>query len=723
MSINFPSSLDTLVNPSSSAGDTLLSVPHDTQHANANDAIEALEAKVGVDSSAVTTSLDYLVKNTSSSDPGHKHTLANGATDVTASATELNYVDGVTSAIQTQLDAKVDENAAITGATKTKITYDAKGLVTAGADATTADIAASTDKNYVTDAQAVVIGNTSGTNTGDQSVFQTIATSSGTSPVADTTTDTLNLSGGTGITVTGDSATDTVTIATTITQYTDEMAQDAVGGMVDTTLTYTDGTPELKVSNPVTPQTTGFTITAGTTPKTLTVALDANVSGTNTGDQTLPVKATGAEVDTGTDDAKFLTAKAVNDSHNVPSVSPGTSGNVLTSNGTDWTSAAPAASGSVATDAIWDAKGDLAVATGANTAVKQTVGSNGQILIANSAVTNGIQWQDLMDSMYRQAIINGNFDVWQRGTSIAGGTGGVITVYSADRWQTYNGSATSTYSRQDGTGVTGSRYCMRVQRNSGQTATTSMYLDQALETENSIKFRGIKVTLSFWARAGSNYSPASSILVSRISTGKGTDQNLLAGFTTQADQDQNNTLTTSWQKFTMTTSSVIASDITQLAVNFFCTPVGTASTNDYFEVAQVQLCAGDVALPFQPQSYDEVLDKCLRYCWVPDESGVAVDIAQGQAYNSTGATILFVFPKRMRIAPSLTATASDWKLNDPSTGTYDVTSIAIDGGNTVKTRERANCAVTVASGLTTNRPYLFRSDAGGTRVMVFNAEL
>ena len=69
--------------------------------------------------------------------------------------------------LQTALDGKVDENIAITGATKTKITYDAKGLVTSGADATTADIAASTDKNYVTDAQSVVIGNTSGTNTGD----------------------------------------------------------------------------------------------------------------------------------------------------------------------------------------------------------------------------------------------------------------------------------------------------------------------------------------------------------------------------------------------------------------------------------------------------------------------------------------------------------------------------------------------------------------------------
>jgi hypothetical protein len=69
--------------------------------------------------------------------------------------------------LQTALDGKVDENSAITGATKTKVTYDQKGLVTAGADATTADIASSTDKRYLTDAQLVVVGNTSGTNTGD----------------------------------------------------------------------------------------------------------------------------------------------------------------------------------------------------------------------------------------------------------------------------------------------------------------------------------------------------------------------------------------------------------------------------------------------------------------------------------------------------------------------------------------------------------------------------
>lgn len=59
---------------------------------------------------------------------------------ITATAAELNYTDGVTSGIQTQLDAKVDENAAITGATNTKITYDAKGLVTAGAQAAASDL-------------------------------------------------------------------------------------------------------------------------------------------------------------------------------------------------------------------------------------------------------------------------------------------------------------------------------------------------------------------------------------------------------------------------------------------------------------------------------------------------------------------------------------------------------------------------------------------------------
>jgi len=106
---NFPTSLDSITNPT--ASDKLNSPSHSSQHSTVNDAVEALEAKVGVNSSAVATRLDYLVKNASSSNPGHKHTLANGATDITATKDELNYSSGVTSAIQTQLNAKALKGA------------------------------------------------------------------------------------------------------------------------------------------------------------------------------------------------------------------------------------------------------------------------------------------------------------------------------------------------------------------------------------------------------------------------------------------------------------------------------------------------------------------------------------------------------------------------------------------------------------------------------------
>ncbi|MFN6013074.1 MAG: hypothetical protein ACK47F_00090, partial [Flavobacteriales bacterium] len=74
----------------------------------------------------------------------------------------------VTDTEKSTWNGKLTPNAPITGATKTKITYDTNGLVTSGADASTADISDSLNKRYVTDSQLVVIGNTSGTNTGDQ---------------------------------------------------------------------------------------------------------------------------------------------------------------------------------------------------------------------------------------------------------------------------------------------------------------------------------------------------------------------------------------------------------------------------------------------------------------------------------------------------------------------------------------------------------------------------
>ena len=88
--------------------------------------------------------------------------------------------DGTASGDQATVGAKWDvvhvegtgvvPNAPITGATKTRITYDSKGLVTTGEDATTADIADSLNRRYMTEAEKTVLDNTSGTNTGDETV-------------------------------------------------------------------------------------------------------------------------------------------------------------------------------------------------------------------------------------------------------------------------------------------------------------------------------------------------------------------------------------------------------------------------------------------------------------------------------------------------------------------------------------------------------------------------
>jgi len=249
--------------------------------------------------------------------------------------------------------------------------------------------------------------------------------------------------------------------------------------------------------------------------------------------------------------------------------------------------------------------------------------------------------------MARQAIMNGNFDVWQRGTTVALTT---TNNYTADRFYAETSTATDykTISRQDGTGVLGSNYCARIQRPSGRTTVNPIILSQALETTDSIKLRGKKLTLSFWARKGANFSAASDVLVAKIVTGKGTNQKLTS-FTTSADAvSENKTLTEEWQKFTITTPDAIASDITQIGIRFSFSPVGTASTNDYFEIAQMQLCVGEIALPFQPNSFEEELRACQRYY----ETGTT-EYLNYVSSGVSGLTRIF-FKVTKRVTPTVT---------------------------------------------------------------------
>ena len=248
-------------------------------------------------------------------------------------------------------------------------------------------------------------------------------------------------------------------------------------------------------------------------------------------------------------------------------------------------------------NAIVDAKGDLITATANDTPARLAVGSNGDTLVADSAATTGLRWQGTPSAS--NPIINSAMDVWQRGTSFAANY-----AYTADRWQAgrSGGTLNVTVSRQttsDTTNLPFIQYCARVQRDSGVTTTNTNHFGQNFETVNSIPFVGKTVTLSFYARAGANFSSASSTMTATLANGTGTDQNYLTGQYTNANTvaSYNATLTTTWQRFSF--NGTVPTNATELAIQFSNVPVGTAGAADYFEITGVQLDIGSVALPFR----------------------------------------------------------------------------------------------------------------------------
>lgn len=120
----------------------------DNEKMEGNPAISgATKCKITYDSKGLVTSGDDLSENDIPSLSISKISGITANVDeinildgVTASTNEINYLDGVNSSIQGQLDSKVNKNESITGATKCKITYDSKGLVTGGSDLNAGDI-------------------------------------------------------------------------------------------------------------------------------------------------------------------------------------------------------------------------------------------------------------------------------------------------------------------------------------------------------------------------------------------------------------------------------------------------------------------------------------------------------------------------------------------------------------------------------------------------------
>lgn len=280
-------------------------------------------------------------------------------------------------------------------------------------------------------------------------------------------------------------------------------------------------------------------------------------------------------------------------------------------------------------------------------------------------------------------IINGGFDIWQRGTSAT--IDAANTYKSADRWVAYKNNAGATESRQ-ASGLTGIQYCGRYQRNSGNTTTDQLWAYQTIETVNSIPLAGKTVTLSFYARKGANYSASSSALLVQLRSGTGTDQNALSGFTGSATPiNQNATLTTSWQRFSYT--GTLDSSVTQLGVVFIGTPTGTAGAADYYEITGVQLEEGSVATTFRrnANSLQGELAACQRYYFriTAGNGGAGVPLyAWGCAVNATLADFSFPLPVTLRTNAS--------SIDVSNIGVYSILNGTASGGSFTLSYTAAN---------------------------------
>jgi hypothetical protein len=294
--------------------------------------------------------------------------------------------------------------------------------------------------------------------------------------------------------------------------------------------------------------------------------------------------------------------------------------------------------------------GTLKVTTlqdGGSSTANITLDASGNATVGNNLTVTGTT--AMASSFKRNALINGNMQTWQRGTSAAGS----YPTYLADRWMNYRSVAGSTFSRQsvnDTTNLPNFQYCQRLQRDSGNTSTAAIYNSQSIETVNSIPLIGGSVTVSFYARAGANFSAASSNMNLEVVYGTGTDQNVIAGFTGQATSvATTKTLTTTWQRFTAT--GTVPSTATQLAVNLYFIPVGTAGAADYMEITGVQLEVGTKATPYEMQIYSDQLAQCQRYY-----RGSTPVVVNPVATPST------IFTNSMRTSPTITGGGTGFTL-------------------------------------------------------------
>jgi hypothetical protein len=324
-----------------------------------------------------------------------------------------------------------------------------------------------------------------------------------------------------------------------------------------------------------------------------------------------------------------------------------------------------------------DAKGDLITATADNVPARLAKGADGTVLVADSTTSTGLAWQPYGAQVVagKNKLINGAFDIWQRGVTFSPGS--ITNSYGGDRWKcTYDDSLSGiTMSRVDIADLNlGFKYAVSLKNTAGSRANGNVRLQQAFETHDTHMMRGKTYTLSFYARKISGSS-------ARITSMAGWTTTETNGFGSNDEITSivpNSSLTTSFQRFSQTfvasSSSSYNSMKIQLDFQFL------TSLNDELQITGVQLEEGVVPTPFSRAggSLQGELAACHRYYQRYSADSVFDDL--GYSGKATSTTVIYAGRNPwvpFRVTPSSVDFANVTWIISWGAGTTGISAIAL----------------------------------------------
>lgn len=289
----------------------------------------------------------------------------------------------------------------------------------------------------------------------------------------------------------------------------------------------------------------------------------------------------------------------------------------------------------------------------------------------------------------RNVIINGGFDIWQRGTSFSGvdfSTG----IYFADRFRGGGAASQARYTVSQSTDTPSSifNYSLKIDVTTAEAAVAAGELNSILQPVEGFNARhliGQTFTLSFWVKSpktgihcvaflngGSNRSYVEEYTITAANTWEYKSITVAGGLITAGTWDWTTGLGLSVQWTLLAGTDFHTTKGAWQTGNFRATAnqqnLADNTANDFF-LAGVQLEPGTVATPFERRSIGQELALCQRYFCktysinvVPGTSDVNGAII-GHAFNGAFTRVQWRYPVAMRAAPSASIYSTNGAIN------------------------------------------------------------